>query len=376
MLSKKDYKKLHYLIQVAFVAVFLFLAYLAVRYVFAAIAPFIIAFIAASLAEPMVRFFVSKFRFPRAAASTIGIILVLTAFLAFATFVSVYIWKEGKELIFCLPSYISSIAEHTKHLMQNDTGIFSYLSDESIAMVMDYIANYDYSTLVTGSIGGFVLGYAGNMVIQIPNVLVFCIVSIVSSFFMSISFPKVKAFILAQFKPRQQGLIIDVKRSLFSTVGKYLRSYSILMFTTFAELLIFFLIFGFKPALPLAFLISIVDILPVLGVGTVLIPWSLVSLLSGAPWRALILICMYIIITIVRQVLEPKVIGDHVGMMPILTLFCIWVGLKLFGFGGMFLIPITVVIFKNLQDSGKIKLWKTIPEENNIEKEGSDHGNT
>ncbi len=374
MLSKKDYKKLHYLIQFAFIAVFLFLGYLAVRYVFGAIAPFIIAFVAASLVEPIVRFLVSKVRLPRAAASTIGIILLLIVFFAVAAFISVFIWKEGKGLILRLPSYIAAIAEHIKHLMQNDTGIFSHLSDESIAKVMDYVANYDYSALFTGTIGGSVLGYAGNMVIQIPNVLVFCIVTIVSSFFMSISFPKVKSFILAQFKPQQQNLIIDIKKTFFSTVGKYLRSYSILMFITFAELLIFFLIFGFEPALPLAFLISIVDILPVLGVGTILIPWSLVSLLTGAPWRALILICMYIVITIVRQVLEPKVIGDHVGMMPILTLFCIWVGLKLFGFLGMFLIPITVVILKNLQESGKINLWKTTLEEK-IEKEESNNGN-
>mgnify|MGYP003300013155 FL=1 len=374
MLSKKDYKKLHYLIQFAFIAVFLFLGYLAVRYVFGAIAPFIIAFVAASLVEPIVRFLVSKVRLPRAAASTIGIILLLIVFFAVAAFISVFIWKEGKGLILRLPSYIAAIAEHIKHLMQNDTGIFSHLSDESIAKVMDYVANYDYSTLFTGTIGGSVLGYAGNMVIQIPNVLVFCIVTIVSSFFMSISFPKVKSFILAQFKPQQQNLIIDIKKTFFSTVGKYLRSYSILMFITFAELLIFFLIFGFEPALPLAFLISIVDILPVLGVGTILIPWSLVSLLTGAPWRALILICIYIVVTIVRQVLEPKVIGDHVGMMPILTLFCIWVGLKLFGFLGMFLIPITVVILKNLQESGKINLWKTTLEEK-IEKEESNNGN-
>ena len=174
-----------------------------------------------------------------------GIVLLLIAFLAVASFVSVFIWKEGKGLILRLPSYIAAIAEHIKHLMQNDTGIFSHLSDESIAKVMDYVANYDYSALFTGTIGGSVLGYAGNMVIQIPNILIFCIVTIVSSFFMSISFPKVKSFILAQFKPQQQNLIIDVKKTFFSTVGKYLRSYSILMFITFAELLIFFLIFLF-----------------------------------------------------------------------------------------------------------------------------------
>jgi predicted PurR-regulated permease PerM len=180
---------------------------------------------------------------------------------------------------------------------------------------------------------------------------------------MSISFPVVKRFILAQFRPEQQGLIIEIKNSLFSTIGKYLRSYSVLMLITFVELLVFFLIFSIKPALTLAFLIAIVDILPVLGVGTVLIPWAAFYLLSGSPWQALIIACIYIVITVVRQILEPKVIGDHVGMLPILTLFCIWVGLKLFGFGGVFLIPIMVVVLKNLHDSGMIHIWK-VPKEN------------
>ncbi len=372
MFSKRDYIKLRFLIQIAFIAVFVFLAYLAFRYVFGAIAPFIIAFIAASLAEPLVRLLTQKLRFPRGIASSVSVLLLLLTVVILGAFLSTTIWTEGKELISGIPGQIRSIIDYLKSTLNDGSGIFAHLPDSAIEKTLDYISNYDYSSLFTGSLGSLLLGYAGNVVTYIPNALIFFIVTVVSSVFMSISFPTVKRFVLAQFRPEQQDLIIQIKNTLFSTVGKYLRSYSLLMLITFVELLVFFLVFGFKPALPLAFLIAIVDILPVLGVGTVLIPWAAFCLLSGSPWRALILACMYIVITIVRQILEPKVIGDHVGMLPILTLFCIWVGLKLFGFGGMFLIPITVVILKNLHESGKLHIWKD-PVENS--KKGEENGN-
>lgn len=357
MLSKHDYKKLHFLIQVAFIAVFIFIAYLSFRYVFGVIAPFIIAFIAASLVEPLVKFLNDRLRFPRSIASALCIILLLAVILALGAFLSTTLWSKIKDLIVGLPEQINSLFATIKNNLNDGDGIFSIFSEEMLEKIVAYFSNYDYSKLLTGSLGSLVLGYAGNVVTYIPNILIFFIVTVVSSIFMSISFVSVKKFILAQFKPEHQGLVREIKKSLFSTVWKYLRSYSLLMLITFVELLVFFLIFGFEPAFPLAFLIAIVDILPVLGVGTVLIPWAIISLMSGSPWRALILICMYVVITIVRQILEPKIIGDHVGMLPILTLFCIWVGLKLFGFGGMFILPITVVILKNLHESKKIHLW-------------------
>lgn len=372
MLSKRDYKRLHYLIQIAYIAVFVFIIYLAFHYVFGAIAPFIIAFIAASIVEPVVKLLTNKVRFPRGLASSISIVLLLVLLVVFGVFLSTTIFAEAKQLISKIPGYLTSTFNYLKEILKDGRGVFALIPDNKLDIAIAYLSNYDYSQLFTGSLGSLVLGYAGNVVTSIPNILVFFIVSVVSSIFMSISFPLVKRFILAQFRPEQQGLIIEIKNSLFSTIGKYLRSYSVLMLITFVELLVFFLIFGIKPALTLAFLIAIVDILPVLGVGTVLIPWAAFYLLSGSPWQALIIACIYIVITVVRQILEPKVIGDHVGMLPILTLFCIWVGLKLFGFGGVFLIPIMVVVLKNLHDSGMIHIWK-IPKENE-EAKGESNG--
>lgn len=363
MLSEKDQKKVHFLIRIAFIATLALLVFLAFRYVLGVVAPFAIAFIAASLVDPLVRILTKKLHLPRGIASSVSIILLLAFLIALGTLLSRTLWVECKELFSQLPHYFSSLMDDLKVSMESGKGIFSILPSTAIENAVSYLSEYDYSSLFTGSIGSQLLGYAGDFVIYIPSAIVFFIVTIVSSIFMSISFPTVKRFILAQFSQRTQDLILDVKKYLFSTVGKYLLSYSFLMLLTFVELFVFFLIFRFDSPLVLAIIIAIVDILPVLGVGTILLPWALISLLAGSPIRALILICMYVVITIVRQILEPKVIGDHVGMMPLLTLFCIWVGLKLFGFVGMFMLPITVVVLKNLQDSGKIHFWK-MPHQN------------
>ncbi len=370
MLSKKDNKKLHHLINLAYIAVFIGIAYLAIRYLLGPIAPFLIAIIIAFLVEPLVNLLSKKAKFPRGIASAICVVVLLALIFALGGFLSNTLIGEIKSLISKVPSYLSSIMTYLRDFVHERHGVLGMLPENVLNAAIKYISNYDYSSLLTGSVGSTLIGYAGNVVVHIPNAIIFFIVTIVSSIFMSASFPVVKRFILNQFAPKSRALILDIKRDFFSTIWKYLRSYSLLIVITFTELLIFFLIFKFKPAFTLAFVIAIVDIMPILGVGTVLLPWSLFCLLSGSPWQALILVCMYIVITIVRQTLEPKIIGDHVGLLPIVTLFCIWVGLKLFGFLGMFMLPISVVILKNLHESGKIKIWKTSDDVNSEENDG------
>ena len=128
MLSKHDYKKLHFLIQVAFVAVFVFVAFLLFRYIFGVIAPFIIAFIAASLVEPLVRLLTQKLRFPRSIASTICVILLLAVIVAIGAFLSTTIWSEGKDLIAGFPDHVRSIISSVKSNLNDRNGIFSMFS--------------------------------------------------------------------------------------------------------------------------------------------------------------------------------------------------------------------------------------------------------
>ena len=106
--------------------------------------------------------------------------------------------------------------------------------------------------------------------------------------------------------------------------------------------------------------ICIFDILPVAGSGGILIPWAIVSLIMGNTAQAIGLIVIYVIITVIRQYIEPKIVGDSLGVNPLITLAGLYFGLKLFGVLGMFIVPILIMTIKAFNDTGRISLWKTM----------------
>ena len=131
----------------------------------------------------------------------------------------------------------------------------------------------------------------------------------------------------------------------------------IIMFITFCELCLgLWLIGGTNNLFVVAGIICIVDILPVLGVGTVLIPWSVILMVTGDFTRGILLALLYIVIVIIRNFIEPRIIGKQMGLHPLVTLICIFVGLRLFGIIGMFAVPLTVMVLIELQRSGKFDI--------------------
>ena len=120
------------------------------------------------------------------------------------------------------------------------------------------------------------------------------------------------------------------------------------MALTFAMLLIGFWVLRVEYAFLLAFLIALADLLPVIGVGTILIPWSIVMLLQRQFYLGFGLLILFFAISLVRQVAEPKVLGKSLGLHPLLTLFATYVGFVLFGIVGMILAPIVALFAKRL----------------------------
>ena len=135
-----------------------------------------------------------------------------------------------------------------------------------------------------------------------------------------------------------------------------LKGYILLMLITFTELTIGLLLIGQSNAILLAAIICVIDILPVLGTGAVVIPWALISLFTGNILEAIGLILMYIVITIIRNFLEPKVIGNQVGLHPLITLLSMFCGLRLLGFVGLFGFPLTLIVLNDLYKRGKLNL--------------------
>lgn len=186
----------------------------------------------------------------------------------------------------------------------------------------------------------------GTVVMTLPNILFFIIIFIISAFYFSMDLSRINQAVLSIFPPKIRLSVSKFKRGVFHTVIGYLRSYLVLMLIIFVMLMIGFLILRVNYALLLALIFAVIDLLPVLGVGTMLIPWGVFDLLTGNVGHGIGILILYAVIAVVRQFAEPRIIGGHLGIHPLLTLFSMYAGITLFGFVGMLLGPVTVVAIK------------------------------
>lgn len=184
------------------------------------------------------------------------------------------------------------------------------------------------------------------------------IVTFVFSVFFSSSYPNISKFIKKIFSPKKTMILSNIKKSVFTILGKYLKSYTLLMLITFSELYISFIIFKIKPSFTLALLISAIDILPVFGVGTVMIPWGIILFICGNYTMAAVILSIYGVITVIRQIVEPKIIGKSIGLSPVITLPIMFAGLNLFGLIGLFAGPMIATVIYDLHRKGLISLWR------------------
>ena len=139
---------------------------------------------------------------------------------------------------------------------------------------------------------------------------------------------------------------------------KFVIAYGKLMTLTFIELTIGLSILGIENAMVVAFVIAVFDVLPVLGTGGIMIPWILISFLNSSPKLAIGLLILYLVVTIIRNIVEPKIVGNQIGLHPLLMLLCMYLGVKLFGFLGLFIMPFLILILQNLNQEGLIRLYR------------------
>ena len=170
--------------------------------------------------------------------------------------------------------------------------------------------------------------------------------------------PEPMAFFRRQLPVQRLETARGVKANLFSTLGKWLRAELTLLLITFAQLLLGFFLLHEPYALLLAFVICLIDALPVLGTGTVLLPWAIGCFLLDNIPRGIALVALYTLITLVRSIMEPRIMASQVGLPPLVALVALYVGFCVMGVGGMLLFPVALLFIKQLHDGGYLKLWK------------------
>lgn len=350
-------KRRSFIINVVYFGIMALFAVYALKFSLKYLSPFIFGFLIAFTLKPVVTRLVKVF----GDRKYISLIVVLL-FYSTVGFLLVWLMFKGVTFIGSLSETIPELYTTTIHPM-----VISFLqwfesmvenldpaiSDQILPMVDVAIDN------VTSFLPGFVTGIAGKLTVfltSVPSMLISILIAIISSIFFATDYRNIVNGLLSLIPAKQQRLLIDIKDGVASVLGKYLRAYAILMSITFVELSLAFLLMGVSNPFGLAFLIACVDILPVLGTGSVMIPWAIIELTVGNNRLGILLAIVYIIITVIRNILEPRVVGKQIGLHPLLTLVCIYVGLKLFGFIGLLGLPIAATLIKSLHEEGKINL--------------------
>lgn len=213
------------------------------------------------------------------------------------------------------------------------------------------------------------LQMVSEFITGVPSVLIRVVLTVITSFYICSDYDRILAALWRLLPDRWQNLCRDIKQYGLNMIRVYIRSYSLLFLLTFTELTIGFLIFQIPHSLLVAVLIAIFDILPVLGTGGVLIPWAVIlAVIGNYPLAAGILI-LYVIITVVRNSVEPRIVGKQIGLHPLLTLIAMFTGVSLAGLPGLILLPMAVMIFVNMEKNGAIHIFGGVKEENRQERD-------
>ena len=231
--------------------------------------------------------------------------------------------------------------------MQNASGIVSGINLSSITEKLSSGVSGVYSALK-----------------GVPSIVIGLVIGIVAWILFTKDYDYIVGFIKRQLPDGKKNLLSELKQLFSKTVLTMFKAYGIIMLITFSELLIGFTVLRALGIMQnnyfvlIAAIIAIFDILPVAGSGGILIPWAVFSLVSGNVKQAIGLIVIYVLITVIRQYIEPKIVGSTLGVHPIITLMGLYFGLKMFGFIGMFLVPLVIMTLKAFNDAGRISLWK------------------
>ncbi|MGB8454654.1 MAG: sporulation integral membrane protein YtvI [Anaerocolumna sp.] len=348
-------KQKAFLIHFAYFAVILGIAYISIKYFLPLLMPFVIGLVVAALLRPLIDVISNRLHLKRSFVSII-ILLIFYSFIAFlAILVSTRVFLFLQNLFYSLPklykdSIEPALIKATGDFLIRFPGIEDYL-ENILTSINDSI--FSFLTKVSSTVVGAITGFAS----QVPSILIKFLFTIVSSFFFTIDYHRIARFVMRQFSVEKRSLILKVKDNVIGTLGKFIKAYTTLILITFFELSVGMWILKVPNPFLIAVLIAFVDLLPILGTGAVLLPWLIISFIFGNNSMGFGILILYIIITVVRQTLEPRVIGQQIGLHPVVTLISIFIGAQLLGVVGIFLLPVTATILKKLNDEGTIHLF-------------------
>lgn len=323
---------------------FVLFSFLFFKYVFQLIAPFVIGWVLSLLFLPMVNFLEEKARIPRWIGSILSILLLLL----FLGVVGMGLWNklyvEAKLFYYHLPEYMAALQEGIGRLTVKLQEIKSALPGELLLIDMKVIKDF-----VTGMLPSLLQsgGYQSvNVLKAIPNIFMVMIVALISSYFFAKDKYRVGVWIERYFPQKFVEKYEICVKEVKTSISGYFKTQGILMFYTFTICIIGLLILRSPYALLLSVITSVIDAIPFFGSGFILWPGAVIYLMTGKTGIAVGYMIIYLCVNMMRQVMQPKILGTQIGLHPLLTLFSMYLGLRFLGIVGMILGPIVAVLVK------------------------------
>lgn len=332
--------------------------WLALRYALVWLLPFLLALGAAALLEPLIETARRRLHLRRSFTAAVLTLVLVGGVLAVLIVLAVQVVEQAVALVSSLPELLAALPD-TLTSLERRLESFCAACPEGVGRAARRLLSSlpEETARLAGQVSSAVLQEAGRAMGALPQILLACGTTVLAVFFTLSAYPAVMGFFRRQLGPglaRAQG----VKANVFATLGKWLKAECILLAVTFCQLLAGLLLIRQEYALLLAALIALIDALPVFGTGTVLVPWAAaVCLLGNAP-KGIALLALFAVISVVRSVLEPKLVAAQAGLPPLASLAAMYVGFCAMGVAGMVLAPVLLLLVKQLHDGGYIRLWR------------------
>ncbi len=363
---KNREKKLDFIISSVYTFIIIILIFFAIKYLLKPLLPFIIAFFIAAASQKAVCFICSKtFLSKRAAVSVFTILLIA----AIALIIYGLLYSLFGELISLSESLTSeSFNNKSAEILKSINSFFdSFGRFEFFRIAADRLnslfsgADGFLSKLASGSLP-YVINALMSFLKFFPGAVIFITFMLIALFYIGYDFDRISDFFMLQLSEKIRGDFEEAKTTFILTVKRIFKAYILLTFITFTQLFCGFAVLKIRYAFILSLIICLVDLFPILGTGTVLVPWSIVCFLTSDVKRGAGLLVLYAIITIFRQIAEPKIVGANIGLSPLLSLISMYAGLKTLGFMGIIVFPIITITVISLNERGIIHLYKNPPE--------------
>ncbi len=349
------HKYLRWFFTLLLTALGIFLVVYAVPKLIAFFFPFVLAWIIALIAAPLIRLMQKKLHLTNKLGSAIVVVLFVALILGLLFLVMQLLINETVAFLPKAPGYISSVLDAldtvgswlTRTVEKLPEGLIKTV-DNLIEDLKDILVNW--GTDVAGRIGSKLASYVSSIVLNLPRTFFYSIITIVASYLLIMEKDNILNA-LRRYLPRwAKDAALYAKKSFRRALGGYFVAELKMSWIVALIMLAGFILMKVPYAFLLSLLVAFVDFLPVFGSGTILLPWALVALLNHSYWMALELLVLYLLTQGFKQVVGPKLMGETMGLPPLLTVVFLFIGFKLYGIGGMiFAIPLGMILVEICQ---------------------------